>query len=163
MSDTCHCDKVTEAVLPVPARPKPALRLRGLAIAASCWAVLCVAWSLTPQPGGVGTHEQLNLPACSFMARTGWPCPTCGLTTSLSATTHGNVIAAWQAQPFGLLLAPAILLLAVTGTIELISGRDAIGALRPRVWWAWAAIAGMLAGWGGKIAMGVAAGRLPLR
>ena len=158
-----HSEGSCRAALSAPAGQAAAFRLRGLAIAAACWAALFVARSLTPQPGGHGTHEQLNLPSCTFLARTGWPCPSCGLTTSVSAMTHGNVIAAFKAHPFGVVLAPMILLLAAVGTIELATGRAAFGVLRPGLWWAWAGLLGMFAGWGGKIAIGVAAGKLPLR
>ncbi len=49
------------------------------------------------------------------------------------------------------------------GVAELASGRDVLGAMRPRLWWVAAAAAAMFAGWGLKLAIGLAAGELPIR
>jgi Protein of unknown function (DUF2752) len=65
---------------------------------------LAVARWLTPSPTGVGTHQQLGLPPCTFLHWTGFPCPSCGLTTCFAYAAHGRFIAAFIAQPFGLLL-----------------------------------------------------------
>ena len=145
------------------AAPGNKVRLRGLLVMVPCWAVLIVAWTLKPYACGYGTHEQLDLPGCSFLARTGWPCPTCGLTTSVAAAARGRVAAAWMAHPFGPVLLAAVAVLAAAGTIDLLTGVDAIGRLRPRLWWVWAAVAGLLGGWGLKLAIGLAGGTLPLR
>jgi hypothetical protein len=56
---------------------------------------------LTPDPSGHGTHTQLGLPPCPsvlFMRR---PCPGCGLTTSFTATIHGDLPTAFAAHLFG--------------------------------------------------------------
>jgi hypothetical protein len=39
--------------------------------------------------------------ACSFHARFGLPCPTCGLTRSVILTLHGQVARAWRMAPGG--------------------------------------------------------------
>lgn len=57
---------------------------------------------LTPDPSGHGTHQQLGLPPCTIYYLTGRPCPSCGLTTSVSATLHGELALAWRANPFGI-------------------------------------------------------------
>lgn len=57
---------------------------------------------LVPDPKGYGTHQQLGLPPCTLYYLTGRPCPSCGLTTSVSALLHGNFALAWRANPFGL-------------------------------------------------------------
>jgi len=72
-----------------------------------------VAWRLTPSASGIGTHEQLGLPACGFLTVTGWPCPSCGLTTSVSHLVHGEIIQAIIVQPFGVALYAVLLF--VTG------------------------------------------------
>ncbi len=137
------------------------LRLRGGAIAAACWALVATAAMLTPEQGGYGTHEQLGLPPCSTLARTGYPCPTCGLTTAVSAAAHGRVATAVRAQPFGLIIFAAVVLLGIAATTELVSGRNVLSRLRPRWWWLVAAAAGLAGGWGAAVAIGVASGRYP--
>lgn len=67
-------------------------------------AMIVVAIRLTPSSTGVGTHEQLGFPACGFLTLTGWPCPSCGLTTSFTHLVHGNVVQAAIVQPFGICL-----------------------------------------------------------
>ena len=72
-------------------------------IAALAGATLVIARALTPAPTGVGTHQQLGLPPCAFLHWTGFPCPSCGLTTCFALAAHGEFIAAFITQPFGLL------------------------------------------------------------
>jgi len=161
-----HSQALHETVLPPTTRkalPASRPRLRGAIIAAACWAVLALSWSLTPRAAGFGTHEQLGLPPCSFLARTGYPCPSCGLTTSIAAMSRGRLLAAFNAQPFGVILFAAIAFFAVAATVQCLTGRDVVSALRPGTWWAFAALGGMLGGWGLKIAAGLATGELPIR
>ncbi len=73
-------------------------------MAAGAGAVLGVARVLQPSASGVGTHEQLGLPPCFFLRLTGWPCPSCGLTTSFAYAVRLGFRAALIAQPFGLVL-----------------------------------------------------------
>src|SRR3954447_16098360 len=47
--------------------------------------VLGVACWLRPDPRGMGTHQQLGLPPCTFYLYTDVPCPSCGMTTSFTA------------------------------------------------------------------------------
>ncbi len=80
---------------------------RGLCafIALGCLAILLVAASLTPDPRGHGTHEQLGIGACGWLAATGRPCPTCGMTTAFARAAHADFVGSFLAQPMGLLLA----------------------------------------------------------
>jgi hypothetical protein len=64
-----------------------------------------LAFMLTPNPRGFGTHESLGLPPCTFRMLFGIPCPSCGMTTSFSNLTHGNLTAAIRANAGGVLLA----------------------------------------------------------
>jgi hypothetical protein len=133
---------------------------------ASAIAILAVLGTLQPDPSGMGTHEQLFcLPACSFLVRTGWPCPTCGLTTSLAAMAHGDVGLACRAHPFGVVLFLALVTAGLAGGMELLSTRVFFGhnILRPRAWWVLAAGGGLLLGWLIKLAVGLASGELPIR
>ncbi len=67
-------------------------------------AVLITAATLTPSAAGHGTHTQLGLPPCGFLVYTGYPCPGCGLTTSFSNMIRLQVVGAFHANPFGILL-----------------------------------------------------------
>jgi len=117
---------------------------------------------LHPAGGGHGTHEQMGIPPCSFLSRTGWPCPSCGVTTSLAAMAHGRPVAAWQAQPFGVMLFALLAAGAVLGGSELVGGRSIVHRLRPRRWWAWTLVGAMAFGWGYKALTGYIGGRYPL-
>ncbi len=44
-------------------------------------------------------------PECPFLAVTGLPCASCGMTHAFVALAHGDLAAAWAASPFGALLA----------------------------------------------------------
>ena len=80
-------------------------RIAPLLVMSGSAAMLGVARWLTPSPTGVGTHEQLGLPACMFLKLTGIPCPSCGLTTSVAHAVRFEFAAAFAAQPFGVLVA----------------------------------------------------------
>jgi hypothetical protein len=80
-------------------------RLMAAGIAAACLSVLIVACGLSPNTGGFGTHRQLGLAECGFLARTGLPCPACGMTTSFAWFAHGNLLASFYIQPMGMILA----------------------------------------------------------
>jgi len=67
--------------------------------------VLITAASLTPNRQGFGTHTALGLQPCSFLARTGLPCPACGMTTSFACFVRGHLLNSLYVQPMGTLLA----------------------------------------------------------
>ncbi len=64
-------------------------------------AVVITATQLTPSGLGFGTHTQLGLPPCGFMAATGLPCPGCGLTTCFSHMVRFEFVEEARANPFG--------------------------------------------------------------
>jgi len=130
------------------------VRLRGAIVAGTCFGAIALALSLTPDPSGYGTHRQLGLPACSYRVNTGRPCPHCGLTTSVCATFHGRLVLAFRSQPFGLLLAGVLVLLALFGTAELATGRAYLLRLKPGWWWAAVLLGGTLVGWWIVLALG---------
>ncbi len=157
----------TEAASPGPgSRPTVRrgfpLRLRGAIVAAPCLLVLILAGALRPAAGGIGTHEQLGIPPCSFLVRTAWPCPTCGLTTSISAMAHGRFVLALRSHPFGVVGFLLMVVWAAAGLIELGTSRPALHHLRPRVWWVWVGVVGLVIGWGIKAGMGYLSGKYPL-
>jgi hypothetical protein len=139
------------------------LRIRGALIFAPCAAVLVVAACLAPHPRGHGTHKQLGLPACSFLVRTGLPCPSCGMTTSMALMARGQVGRASATQPFGVILLPLLAVLAAAGAVELATGRDVLKRYRPSFWWLGLFLGGQLAGWGCLLLTGYASGTLPIR
>ena len=67
-------------------------------------AALAVGFALTPSRTGAGTHTVLGLPECGMLKATGKPCPTCGVTTAFVLASHGHLVEAFVAQPFGFLL-----------------------------------------------------------
>src|SRR3954463_849404 len=91
---------------PPPARSLDAgARLVALGVAAACLGVLLTAARLTPDPSGTSTHTQLGMQSCQFLAQTGLPCPSCGMTTSFAWFVRGNLLASLYVQPMGTVLA----------------------------------------------------------
>jgi len=87
------------------------IRLCALLIAAFCITILAVAARINPDPAGHGTREQLGIPLCGFYERTGYPCPTCGMTTAFAHLVRGRVIRAFSTQPAGALAALACMII----------------------------------------------------
>jgi hypothetical protein len=93
--------------IPIYVRSSPVrlLGFRGRLVAASialiCLAVLMTAAWLTPDPHGMGTHQQLGLRPCGMMEQFGLPCPTCGYTTSFSLFVRGRLLSSAINQPGG--------------------------------------------------------------
>lgn len=156
-------EKSAEAPAAGTVSPRMALRLRGALLGLPCLGLLWLAHSVPPRRAGHGTHEDLGLPACSFLSRTGYPCPSCGLTTSTSALMHAEFRGAFLAHPMGYVVVAGAAAVGLLGLAELLSGRDALRLLRPGAWWAVVALVGLLGGWGFKIAHGLATGALPIR
>lgn len=156
----------TASALPVAPATR---RLSALGIAAASSAPLAVGAILTPDPSGVGTHEQLGLPACGWIAGLGIPCPSCGMTTSFAFAARGDLADAFAAQPAGALLA---LLAAMVTVVALWTALT--GSRSWEVLWSgvgrrafWAAVAVAVLAWVYKIAVlrlaevPVATGALP--
>jgi len=140
------------------------VRLRGAVVLAVCGAVLATAAALAPAGDGFGTHRQLGLPSCEFLSRTGWPCPTCGMTTSVSLAVRGRVVRAWSSQPFGVLLTAALAALAAAGAWQAATGRPVLSAGRQALIVGGLFVAvGLLGGWAWKLAAGAMSGEYPLR
>ena len=100
-------------------------RLAGLGLAAASLGLLLLAASLSPAAAGTGTHTQLGMPPCGFLAATGLPCATCGMTTATALAADGRLLAAGWTQPAGLLFALAVGALAWLGAWLAWSGRPA--------------------------------------
>ena len=84
--------------------------------------VLATATRLEPDPRGLGTHQALGLPPCTFQGLLGSRCPACGMTTSWSYFVRGEIVKSLAANAAGTLLAtiaiisaPWMLTCALTG------------------------------------------------
>jgi hypothetical protein len=79
----------------------PVLVLTSLALV-----VLFVVMNVLTEPDarGHGTHEQLGMAPCSWPILYDKPCPTCGVTTSVSWLSHGRPFKSFMTQPFGFAL-----------------------------------------------------------
>lgn len=98
------------------------------ALAVGLAITLATARLLVPDPRGYGTHEQLGLQPCGFLTLTGRSCPTCGMTTALAWMSRGRIDQAIRANPAGVLIAPAGLVLVPWLLACSISGRPRWGA-----------------------------------
>jgi len=105
-------------------------RLLALAISLVSLAVLVTAALLTPNPDGLGTHEQLGFAACSWLHLFGIPCPFCGMTTSFAWFVRGNFAASIWVQPMGALLACMAVAAFWSGLYIAYTGRPAHRLLR---------------------------------
>ncbi|WP_404310687.1 DUF2752 domain-containing protein [Neorhodopirellula lusitana] len=92
------------------------IRFLSIGVAISLAIPLIVARSLAPSPDGLGTHQQLGLPPCSMRVLFGMRCPACGMTTSWSHLTRGDLLASIQANAGGAALGILALVVVVVAT-----------------------------------------------
>ena len=143
-------------------------RLAAAATAVACSAVLTIAALLTPDTRGYGTHQQLGGSAfapCGTLLVTGYPCPTCGMTTAFSHMMHGHPLAAFVSQPAGGLICLATIVTMLVALQIALTGRA------PIIYWhrfapvpvALSLSLFFIGGWAFKVVHGVLAGTLPVR
>jgi len=128
-------------------------RLLAGAVSIGCGAVLVVAFLLSPDGSGAGTHEQMGLPACGWITHLDLPCPTCGFTTAFAHAADGDLLAAFDTQPMGALLAIATALACIGGMVILLTGAP-LDALVTRYWsvrWTWIVLGLLLVAWAYKM------------
>lgn len=141
-----------------------AVRVPAAALFLSCAALLAVSVWLKPDPHGMGTHQQLGLQPCGMLIMTGYPCPTCGMTTAYAHTVRGHLVSAVHAQVSGFILALATAAVAAGSLFALVRG------CWPRVPWhvvtpyrlMLALLILTLGGWFVKIAVGWIDGSIPV-
>jgi hypothetical protein len=121
-----------QPAVPAPARvakkpygadwPRWRVGLWNVSWACAAAAPVSIARWLTPDAKGVGTHQQLGLPPCTFYWLSGIPCPFCGMTTSWSYAAHLMPLRSFHNQPMGLVLfvitaafIPGLLVMAAMG------------------------------------------------
>ncbi len=82
-------------------------RIALLVVALIPLSLMSVASRLEPNPAGLGTHQQMGLPPCSFRVMLGIRCPGCGMTTSWAHFVRGQWLASMTVNLGGFLLALA--------------------------------------------------------
>ncbi len=98
-------------------------RWRAIIVGLACFGLLFTAWTLSPDARGLGTHRQLGLAPCSLVMMTGYPCPTCGMTTAFSHAVRGQLLSALNVQPAGLFAATMVLLVGLIAITTALTGR----------------------------------------
>lgn len=88
------------------------VRAASAALATGIGSVFALSALLVPSSTGHGTHLQLGLGTCTFLAFTGQPCPMCGATTTFALMAHLHPLEALANQPFA-----AFLFLLAAGTL----------------------------------------------
>jgi Protein of unknown function (DUF2752) len=112
-------------------RPRPlpkSARLGLVVVAVGLVAVFAIAALLNPydeagRPRRMETHRQLGLPPCNFYALTGYPCPSCGMTTSFALLAHGDVANSLRANAVGTVLAVVCLAVLPWAAVSAARGR----------------------------------------
>ena len=123
-------------------------RAHGLVLAACLGAplaLLALGLYLTPDPRGWGTHEQLGFRPCMPMRLWSFPCPGCGVTTSVALAAHGQPLAALRVQPFGLVALAVAAAAGVWAVVGHARGRDLHAELARVAWKRWGRILATLA------------------
>ncbi len=117
-------------------------------------ALLLFALFLEPDARGYGTHERLGLKPCYPMLAWNFPCPGCGVTTSVASAARGDLLDSFVAQPFGLLLALLAVVFVLWAVAGQLRGRDLWVDLHTRDWFPLVVvlITAMAASWIYKIA-----------
>jgi hypothetical protein len=90
--------------IPLPHPERSWVRISLVVSGLVCLGLLLTARLLTPNPNGLGTHEQLGLPECGFLLMFEIPCPSCGMTTSWAWLTRGDVVESLRSNPGGTML-----------------------------------------------------------
>lgn len=88
-----------------------------------CVIVLGVAVYVRPDPRGFGTHAALGFGPCGMLVTTGYPCPTCGMTTAFAYVVRGQWLRALWAQPAGFVLGVGTIGLAGVAAWTIVRGR----------------------------------------
>jgi hypothetical protein len=140
-------------------------RLYALILAGIALGILFAAVRIAPSRDHLGTHRQLGLPPCGFLATTGFPCPTCGMTTAFAFLIRGQLGEALRSSVFGSALAVA------TAVAALIALNCAAVGRYPNLNWyridavklVYALALFLVLSWGFRIVFGLADGSLPAR
>jgi hypothetical protein len=102
--------------------------------------VLAVAAWLTPDPSGIGTHQQLGFPPCTSVSVLGLRCPACGMTTSWALMSEGRISEALRAN-----LGGAMLYLVALVSVPWLAWICLMGSVKARQIWGVFALSGAAA------------------
>jgi hypothetical protein len=92
-------------------------RWAGALLFSACAAILAVArWSARPPVADLTLHAETG--GCIVLDLAGIPCPMCGMTTTFRYLSHGEVLAGFLNQPFGLVLFGATVAGLALGAVE---------------------------------------------
>ena len=146
------------------ASAKPVLRNRiiGALTATICISAMLALSLVAPNRSGYGTHKKLGLDNCDYLSRTGYPCPGCGFTTSITSAGRWDFIHSARSHIFGLFCYLLIVSSAIAGAYQAVTGRAVFAKLRPNFWWLFALVALFMGGWLLKTALGVWDGTFPI-
>lgn len=92
------------------------------ALAGILLSLLMIAIFLKPNPDGLGTHQQLGLPPCTFQYLVGVRCPACGMTTSWAYLMKGYIFKAFETSCSGTLLGMLALAVSIVSLSKCLSG-----------------------------------------
>lgn len=84
----------------------------GLLLLASVW----ITWNYL--------HPGSDVTVCIFKNVTGYPCPSCGVTTSIFEIGKLNFSEAFYANPLGFIVFPMVLILPALWAYDLLRGTD---------------------------------------
>ena len=101
-------------------------RMANLAILIITIITAIIPFLLTPSAIGIGTHQQIIPVPCLFRMFIRIPCPSCGLTTSISHLLHGDILKSFVIHPLG----PTFFVLLVIIIIQSIRG-----LIKGLAWW----------------------------
>jgi hypothetical protein len=110
-----------------PDRFSPAARWSLAVFGGGLLLALVIAACLQPDPRGIGTHEQLGLPPCTFSTWFGMRCPFCGMTTAWAHAVRGELAAAVAANAGGPVLALAAIVAGPWMLASAVGGRPLFG------------------------------------
>ena len=155
---------LTYAPAPPNTRARMVVRAWATLILLLTSSVLAAAIWLKPDPRGHGTHRQLGMAPCGMLIMTGFPCPTCGMTTAFAHTVRGQVLRALWVQPGGFVLCVATMGMAAVSILALVRGRwprFSLKSIPPhRLFIALLVI--LLGGWAFRLVAGLASGEFPV-
>ncbi|HIJ64623.1 MAG TPA: DUF2752 domain-containing protein [Candidatus Hydrogenedentes bacterium] len=101
----------------------PSERVSAAVVVGALAGVIALAFWLTPDPRGLGTHEQLGLRPCLTVYVFDLPCPFCGMTTAMSLMAHGHPVDAFRTQPAGALTFAAAVVALAACMVFAVAGR----------------------------------------
>jgi hypothetical protein len=81
---------------------------------------------------GLARWNPPHLPLCTFQRLTGRPCPGCGMTRSMMALTHGDLLRSLRMHPLGVVLAACAAATVVGTVVGLVRGDDPVRSFLAR-------------------------------